>query len=123
MKKILFLAIGLLVAASVSAQRRFYHSPRNTGSNDYSDFYQPTIGFEIGANISNSVSNSNSNYTTGSLAGLNAGITFNLPIIYPLSFAPEVLYSEKGYTAATQDGNYTQRTNFIEVPLLAKFKL
>ncbi len=123
MKKILFLAIGLLVAGSVSAQRRFYHSPRNTMSNDYSNFYQPTIGFEIGANISNSVSNSSSNYTTGSLAGLNAGITFNLPIIYPLSFAPEVLYSEKGYTAATQDGNYTQRTNFIDVPLLAKFKL
>jgi hypothetical protein len=123
MKKILFLAIGLLVAGSVSAQRRFYHSPRNTRNNDYSDFYQPTIGFEIGANISNSVSSYNSNYTTGSLVGLNAGITFNLPIFYPLSFAPEVLYSEKGYTAATQDGNYTQRTNFIDVPLLAKFKL
>jgi hypothetical protein len=123
MKKILFLAIGLLVAASVSAQRRFYHPQRNTNNNNYSDFYQPAIGFEIGANISNSVSSSGSNYSTGSLAGLNAGITFNLPIIYPLSFAPEVLYSEKGYTATTQDGNYTQRTNFIDVPLLAKFKL
>jgi len=29
MKKILFLAIILLVAGSVSAQRRYYHSPRN----------------------------------------------------------------------------------------------
>ncbi|MDB4926900.1 porin family protein [Mucilaginibacter sp.] len=121
MKKILFLAIGLLVAGSVSAQR-YYHSPRNNRS-DNGDFYQPTVGFEVGVNISNSISSYNSNYSTGTLAGLNAGVTFNLPLIYPLSFAPEVLYSQKGYTAATQDGSFTQRTDFIDIPLLAKFKV
>jgi opacity protein-like surface antigen len=124
MKKILFLAITLLIAGSVSAQRRYYHSQRNTNSSDdYTDFYQPKIGFEFGTNISNSVSSSNSNYSTGSLVGLNAGITFDLPLIYPLSFAPEVIYSQKGYTAETSDGNFTQRTHFIDVPLLAKFRI
>ncbi|MDB5115387.1 MAG: hypothetical protein JWQ79_879 [Mucilaginibacter sp.] len=124
MKKILFLAIGLLVAGSVSAQR-YYHSPRSYSNNNdnYDDFYQPRVGFEIGVNVSNMISSNNSNYNTGSLAGLNAGITFDLPIIYPLSFAPEVLYSQKGYTASTTDGNFTQRTNFIDVPLLAKFRV
>ncbi|HTH81496.1 MAG TPA: porin family protein [Mucilaginibacter sp.] len=124
MKKILFLAIILLVAGSVSAQRRYYHSPRNVNSSDdYTDFYQPKIGFEFGTNISNLISSSGSNYSTGSLVGFNAGITFDLPLIYPLSFAPEVLYSQKGYTAETSDGNFTQRTHYIDIPLLAKFRM
>jgi len=55
--------------------------------------------------------------------GFNAGITFDLPLIYPLSFAPEVLYSQKGYTAETSDGNFTQRTHYIDIPLLAKFRM
>jgi predicted porin len=46
-----------------------------------------------------------------------------VPIAYPISFAPEVLYSQKGYSATTNDGNFTQRSNFIDVPLLAKFRL
>jgi hypothetical protein len=123
MKKILSLAICLLVAGTVSAQRRYYHSQRAQVRDNNGDFYTPSIGLEIGANVSNQVSSNYSGYSTGSLVGLNAGITFNLPIIYPLSFAPEVLYSQKGYTAATNDGTFTQRTNFIDVPLLAKFKL
>jgi len=50
-------------------------------------------------------------------------------LIYPLSFAPEVLFSQKGYTAQTTDNttgaavNFTQRANFIDVPLLAKFRM
>jgi hypothetical protein len=124
MKKILFLAICLLLVGSVNAQRRYYHSQRGDNrSNDNGDFYSPKIGLEIGANVSNQISSSNSNYSTGSLVGLNAGLTFDLPIIYPLSFAPEVLYSQKGYEATTIDGIYTERTNFIDVPLLAKFKV
>jgi len=125
MKKFFFLAICLLIAGSVSAQRRYYHSQRgynNARNDDNSDFYTPSVGFEIGANVSNMVS-SNSGYSTGSLAGLNVGLTFDLPIIYPLSFAPEVLFSQKGYTATTNDGSFTQRTNFIDVPLLAKFRV
>ncbi|MCC8425664.1 porin family protein [Mucilaginibacter sp. UR6-11] len=125
MKKILFFAICLLVAGSVSAQRRYYHSPRGDGGSRSSgdDFYSPKIGLEIGANVSNQISTSSSNYSTGSLGGLNAGLTFDLPIIYPLSFAPEVLYSQKGYEATTANGIFTQRTHFIDVPLLAKFKV
>lgn len=120
MKKILFLAIALLAAGSVSAQR-YYHSPRSNRGGSSDDFYQPQVGFEIGANVSNSINSYNSNYNTGSIVGFNGGITFDLPLIYPLSFAPEVLYSQKGYTADTQNGNFTQRTDFIDVPLLAKF--
>jgi hypothetical protein len=123
MKKILFIAICLtVIAGSVSAQRR-YHKQRNSQRDNNGDYYSPKIGLTIGANVSNQVSSNNSNYSTGSIAGLNAGLTFDLPIIYPLSFAPEVLFSQKGYEATTNNGVFTQRTNFIDIPLLAKFKV
>ncbi|MEO6498589.1 MAG: porin family protein, partial [Mucilaginibacter sp.] len=51
------------------------------------------------------------------------GFTLEVPISYPLSFAPEILYSQKGYSASTIDGNFRQRNNFIDVPLLAKVRL
>jgi hypothetical protein len=46
-----------------------------------------------------------------------------LPIVYPLTFAPEAIYSQKGYAAVTPDGNFTQHANYVDVPLLAKFHL
>jgi hypothetical protein len=135
MKKILFSALGLIIfVGSVSAQRYYprqrraqprYVQPRYVQEQKRSttDFYTPKIGFAIGANVSNSINSNNSNYNTGSLVGLNVGLTFDLPIIYPLSFAPEVRYSQKGYTVGTASGDFTQRTHFIDVPLLAKFKV
>ena len=125
MKKFfLILAISLCVAGSVSAQRFIRQRYQQTNrSNVGDDFYQPKLGFDIGANFSNSITSYNSNYKTGSIIGLNAGLTLDLPIIYPLSFAPEVLFSQKGYEANTADGDFTQRTNYIEIPLLAKFHL
>ncbi len=129
MKKntILIMAIALLTVSSVNAQRR-YGPPRNnyrgnqSNSNRY-DFYEPRVGIVVGGNITNTVSAYNSNYSTDPLLGFNGGLTFDVPIIYPVSFNPEVLFSQKGYTASTTSGNFTQRTNYIDIPLLAKFKL
>ncbi|MDB5131954.1 MAG: hypothetical protein JWR02_1703 [Mucilaginibacter sp.] len=129
MKKILFfLAISLLVAGSVSAQG-YYYGPRRAvrrpAPRSHTDeFYRIRFGLTGGVNIANTINAYNSNYTTAAIAGFNAGLTMEIPLIYPLSFAPEVLYSQKGFAAATtSDGNFTQRTNYIDVPLLAKFKL
>ncbi|MDB5111879.1 MAG: hypothetical protein JWR67_2993 [Mucilaginibacter sp.] len=130
MKKLHLLAIFLLFAGSVSAQ---YYDPYGRPKprhrpgrgqqhkQQYND--QVHIGLEAGLNVANTVDAYNSYYSTGTIAGFNAGITFDVPIVYNFSFAPEVLYSQKGYFAQTNDGNFTQRTNFIDVPLLAKFKL
>jgi len=127
MKHILFLAICLLVAGSVSAQT-YYYGPRHIRrrpvqrqSND--DFYRPRIGIEGGLSIANTVSSYNSNYGTNSILAFNAGIVAEVPLIYPLSFEPEVLFSQKGYQANTTDGTLTQRNDYIDVPLLAKFRL
>ncbi|HEY0245143.1 MAG TPA: porin family protein [Mucilaginibacter sp.] len=123
MKKILFFAIGLFMAGSVSAQ---YYTPRPRYTGNYSngsDFYEPKVGLDIGVNVANTTSAYNSNFNTGTLAGLYAGLTFDIPLIYPLSFAPAAIYSQKGYTAVTNNGNFTQRKQFIDLPLLAKFNV
>ncbi|GAA4902853.1 porin family protein [Mucilaginibacter defluvii] len=131
MKKILFIAICLLVAGDVSAQyyrrkpvRRpppgYYH---NNNQRRHNDFYQVTAGFKGGINIANTVDSYNSDWTTNTIAGANLGLTLDVPIAYPLSFAPEVLWSQKGFSAQTIDGDFKQRNNFIDVPLLAKLKL
>lgn len=136
MKKVLLLlTICLLVAGSVSAQG-YYYGPRrvhrrvvqrrpNRPSND--DFYRPKVGVEAGLNIANTVDSYNQYYSTNGILAFNAGITATIPLIYPLSFQPEVLFSQNGYKAyvndGTYNGNYTQRNNYIDIPLLANFRL
>jgi hypothetical protein len=135
MKKILFLfAIGLLVAGSVSAQR-VYDGPRRghrrvvrreppeQERRQYDDFYRPKVGIAGGFNISNTVDAYNASFSTTAMSGAHVGLTFELPLIYPLSFAPEVLFSQKGYKAETIDGTFRQKTNYIDIPLLAKFRV
>jgi hypothetical protein len=126
MKKIHLLALFLLFAGSVSAQYYDPNAPRHRRQR-YVRREQPAnqvqVGFAAGLNSSNIVDANNSYRGTGTLTGFNAGITFDVPIVYNFSFAPEVLYSQKGYFAETTDGNLTQHFNFIDVPLLAKFKV
>src|SRR5689334_22903937 len=109
MKKIIFFTIGcLLVISTAEAQRRVYRQPRRVyvqprytqhqhQQRNTNDWYTPHFGVAIGTNISNVIESGYSNYSSGSLVGLNVGFTADLPIVYPLSFAPEIRYSQKGY--------------------------
>lgn len=129
MKRLMILAISLLAAGTVSAQR--YPPPRHYAGqgrqeqrrDNRDDFYRIKLGIVGGVNISNIVDVNNSNFSTQTKAGLNIGGSLDIPIVYPLTFEGEVLYSQKGYRAATADGDFTQRSNFIDVPLLAKLQL
>jgi len=125
MKKLHLLAILLLLAGTVSAQYYDPNAPHRP--HRYVRREQPAdqvqVGFAAGLNSSNIVDANNAYRSTGTIAGFNAGLTFNVPIVYNFSFAPEVRYSQKGYFAETTDGNLTQHFNFIDVPLLARFKL
>ena len=126
MKHLFFLAICLLVAGSVSAQT-YYYAPRRVHRRPVQqrqdDFLRPRVGIEAGLSLANTVSSYNSNYGTNGIVGFNAGLTFELPVNYMFSFEPEVLYSQKGYQANTTDGTLTQRNSYIDIPLLAKFRL
>ena len=136
MKKLLFLAIGLLtIAGSVSAQG--YYGPRRNPRRvirrappqqqirhrQVDDFYKPKVGIAGGFNFSNTVDAYNADFSTSSTVGAHVGLTFEVPVAYPLSFAPEILFSQKGYKAETAYGTYRQRTNYIDIPLLAKFRV
>ncbi|HEY4325646.1 MAG TPA: porin family protein [Mucilaginibacter sp.] len=128
MKKFIFLAIYLLAAGAVSAQGYEFGSRggvtrRTAPAEIMDDYYRVRIGFIGGVSMSNTMNSYSPGYSSGAIIGFNAGLMLELPIIYPLSFAPEALYSEKGYAAVTHDGNFTQHANFIDVPLLAKFHL
>jgi hypothetical protein len=126
MKKLFSLAICLFIAGSVCAQT-YYYAPRRVhrrpaqSRND--DFYQPRWGIEGGVNIANTVSSYNSNYGTSTILGYHAGLIFSIPVAYPMSFEPEALYSQQGYQATTTDGTLTQRNNYVDIPLLLKFRL
>ena len=120
MKNIVLLAAALLLGTVVKAQR--IYGPLS----DYSatNFYESKFGFEASVNVSNAVgASSSSNFNAGSLTGFTAGVTYELPVIYPFSLQSEVLYSQKGFAAQTSNGNFTQRTQYIDVPVLAKFKV
>src|ERR1700748_1519241 len=124
-KTLLLLTLGLLFAGSVSAQQ-YYYGPRRVhrrprrevGVRRDDDFNRVKVGITGGLNIANTVSSDYANYNTGTIAGFNAGLYMDIPLVYPLSFEPEVLYSQKGYSANDPDGHYTSRQNFIDVPLL-----
>ena len=115
MKKILLLATVLLVAGSVSAQTYF-----NGDRADYNEYYQPRWGFEAAANLS-SVS-PGENFNTRTLTGFSAGFNLDLPVSYPFSIMPALLYSQKGFTATTPSGDYSQHMQTAELPILARFR-
>lgn len=125
MKKIILSAVCLLVlaAGSASAQyhRRYY--PRNRPQRQQ-PAYDNRIKFDLigGLNLSNVVNVNDYNFSTGTLAGLTAGAGLEVPFNYVFDFEPEVLYSGKGFSAATNTGTFNQRTNWIDVPFLLKIK-
>ncbi|PJJ84020.1 porin family protein [Mucilaginibacter auburnensis] len=116
MKKILPIIIGLLITSSANAQQFF------GARQDYDDAFRPRFGFTMGAALSNAVPAVKSNYATGGLAGFSFGFTYNYPVTYQLSVGAEALYSQKGYEATTQSGRFSQRSQFLDIPVFAKFK-
>ncbi|MBS1525052.1 MAG: PorT family protein [Bacteroidetes bacterium] len=125
MKKIFFLATCLVIMGG-SAFAQTYYYPRRVHRPVHrrdDDFYRPRVGIEGGLSVANTVDSYDNSYSTATILGFNAGITADIPLAYPLSFEPEVLFSQKGYQASTTDGTFTQRNDYIDIPLLAKFRL
>src|ERR1700749_3119170 len=104
MKKLLFLlTVGLFVAGSVSAKpyyygpRRVHRRPPPQQQRQDNDFYRVKVGLTGGLNLANTVDANDTYNSTSTIAAWNAGLYFDVPLVYPLSFEPEVLYSQKGF--------------------------
>ena len=111
MKKLFITSVALLFAGLVNAQ--------STKTSSI-----PSFGVKGGVSFANIIKTDNSNFQTDYNTGFNAGVFVNIPIISPLSFQPELMFSQKGYkssrTGFLGDGTLKQTTNWIEIPLLAK---
>lgn len=107
MKKVIILAVSILFAATVNAQ---------------------TFGIKGGVNFSNIIKTNDENFNTDFKTGFNAGLFAEIPIVSSLAFAPELMFSQKGYktngTSLLGGANeYSVTTNFIELPILAKINV
>jgi hypothetical protein len=130
MKKIIFLMLCLfIVAGTASAQRRYPQRggwrrgrghAQNQRRQDNNNENRPRFLVIAGANISNVVKDNDPDFTTDAKAGLNIGAGLILPIVNGVAFQPELMYSNKGYKAVTPYGEFTQRSNYIDLPLLLR---
>ncbi|GAB1462710.1 porin family protein [Pedobacter sp.] len=114
MKKILIIALGLFVSGLAA-------NAQSTNS-------LIRLGIKGGANFSNIIKDDgNNNFKTDYLVGYNAGLTLDIKLLENLAFTPELVYSTKGYkntyTILGSEVKTTQRTHFLEVPILASIKL
>jgi hypothetical protein len=120
-KRVIFLAAALLVSKNVTAQTFF-----NNARADYDSYYENQFGFEANANISHIIGapvTGAPDFQTSGVTSFSAGIHFILPLRYPVTIEPIVLFSQKGFIANTPYGRYTQRSKFIDVPVLAKISI
>lgn len=105
MKRILILSYVLLSAIAVNAQ---------------------SLGARAGVNFANIIRTGDDDFKTDFKTGFHAGITLDIPVVDRLSFAPELMYSQKGYktegNTVLGDYDYTINYNFIEVPILLKVR-
>ncbi len=104
MKKVILLAIGVFFAGAVNAQ---------------------SFGIKGGVNFSNIIKTGDESFNTEFKTGINAGIFAEIPIVSGFSFAPELMFSQKGYKTSGNSllggpNEYSVTTNFIELPILAK---
>ncbi|RZK59143.1 MAG: PorT family protein [Pedobacter sp.] len=109
MKKIIILAIGLFITGVANAQ-----------STDKAIRF----GVKAGANYSNIIKDDgNNDFKTDYLVGYHAGVTLDIKLLENLAFTPELLYSTKGYKLTSTFGEFTQRTSFIDLPILASIRV
>ncbi|MDI9364239.1 MAG: porin family protein [Flavobacterium sp.] len=84
------------------------------------------FGVRAGLNLANITKTNNDNFSTALKPGFNAAAFVELPIANGFNIQPELQFAQKGYkTTGTYliNGNYEYNvtTNYVEVPLLAKF--
>ena len=103
MKKLLIIAIGVFTAGAVHAQ-------------------DVSFGIKAGANMSNIIKTGDDSYDTEFKPGFHAGLTMEIGLGNTFSFAPELVFAQKGYKTDALGGTFKQTTNWIDIPILAKIQ-
>jgi hypothetical protein len=111
---LLAVGLGLLAAPAVSAQT--------------------TFGLRAGLNVTNVSTDDDAADLLDALGldkrprlGLVAGVFADVALTPNLTFHPEVLYSQKGFTLVPEDedidASITQQIDYVEVPLLLSYRI
>ena len=114
MKKNLFTILAcIFIANTMNAQ--------DTNSSD-----QIHIGLKAGGNYSNIYDTKGEKYNADGKIGLATGVFLSIPIGTYFGIQPEVLFSQKGFTATSSvlgaDVKLTRTTNYIDVPVFLAIK-
>jgi len=114
MKKNLFTILAcIFMANTMNAQ--------DTNSSD-----KIHIGLKVGGNYSNIYDTKGEKYNADGKIGLATGAFVSIPIGTYLGIQPEVLFSQKGFTATSSvlgaDVKLTRTTNYIDIPIFLAIK-
>ena len=84
------------------------------------------FGLKVGVNYSSVYNTSGDGFVADPKLGFAAGAFLDLPITRYFGFQPEILFSQKGFSATGSslgsDYDLTRTLNFIDIPLLLAFK-
>lgn len=135
MKKMFLLSLVLLCTLTASAQfypdgrpippskRASYYGSRHQSSNWWGP-HQTYVGFRLGLGVS--TVNSDASDLDGGTAktGLNVGVAVGtqLTTAAPLFFESGLYYTEKGGKGKHDGSKFTYNLDYLEVPLLLKYK-
>jgi opacity protein-like surface antigen len=124
-KYLLLIAAVFFISAYADAQRRYPRGPRRPPIHQPRTYNPNQVRFGVagGVNLSNIIKDGDPNFSTDTKVGANVGLFVQIPVSRQISFQPELLYSQKGYRAITRYGEFSQRSNFIDLPLLLKLHL
>lgn len=134
MKKIILLSLALVATLTASAQyypdgrpipprHRYGNSYNNRASHNYlgEDTY---YGFRLGLNVASVHSDAAILDGSDSRTGLDVGavIGTRLTSAAPLYFETGLSYTEKGGKGTYQGNKFTYRLDYLELPLVLKYK-
>ncbi len=138
MKKFLLSCLAVLTVASASAQyypdgrpippsRRSGYYGRPAGRimhSAYPRYHNTYYGFRVGLGVATVHSDAPALDATDAKTGLNVGFVVGTQIAptAPLFFESGLYYTEKGGKSNYQGSRFTYGLNYLEVPLLLKYK-
>ena len=134
MKRTIILSLMcILMAATAIAQPgypygRGYHQPRvqtvGRHGNEYIAWHRYYFGLRVGMNASHVSSDSPVLDGNGVKTGLNLGFVAGTQLTYraPIFLESGLYYSQKGGKSGSGQDKFTYDLNYLEVPLLIKYK-